>query len=38
METTEEIIKTISIEGLTQAEYVDIVNEIFRARGWPESE
>ena len=31
METIEEVIKTISIEHLTQEEFVDVVGQIFKA-------
>ena len=33
METMEEVIKTISIEHLTQEEFVDVVGQIFKAMG-----
>ena len=33
METIEEVIKTISIEHLTQKEFVDVVGQIFKEMG-----
>lgn len=33
METIEEVIKTISIEHLTQKQFVDVVGQIFKEMG-----